>query len=80
MARKTKDVDPEEELTEAFQVFDKDFTGLIESKTLRQIVKSLGEQFNEEETDIMIKEADPANTGYVRYSDFIRLITTSYIN
>lgn len=28
----------------------------------------------------MIKEADPEGTGHIKYADFVRLITTSYIN
>lgn len=80
MARKMKDIDPEEELMEAFRVFDKNNTGLIESQVLKHLVKGLGESLSEEETEVMIKEADPENTGQIRYSDFVRLLTTSYIS
>lgn len=63
MARKMNDGDPEEELMEAFRVFDKNNTGLIESQVLRHLVKGLGEIFNEEETEIMINEADSDGIG-----------------
>ncbi|KAL4497020.1 hypothetical protein ABPG72_002176 [Tetrahymena utriculariae] len=80
MARKMKDIDHEEELMEAFRVFDKNNTGLIESQVLKHLVKGLGEPLSEEETEVMIKEANPDTSGQIRYADFVRLMTTSYIS
>ncbi|EGR28172.1 hypothetical protein IMG5_181770 [Ichthyophthirius multifiliis] len=80
MARKIKETDPEEELMEAFRIFDKNNSGIIESQHLRHLVRQLGEQLSEEETDQMIKEADPKNTGYIRYAEFVRFITTQYLD
>jgi len=39
MARKIRDIDGEEELTEAFKAFDKDNTGLIGTIELGHVLK-----------------------------------------
>ncbi|CAH1179956.1 unnamed protein product [Phaedon cochleariae] len=67
MARKMKDGDGEEELREAFRVFDKNNDGLISSTELRHVMTSLGERLTEEEVDDMIKEADLDGDGEVNY-------------
>ena len=42
MARKMKDTDSEEEIREAFKVFDKDGNGYISSAELRHVMLNLG--------------------------------------
>ena len=44
------------------------------------MVKQLGEKFTEEETEEMIKLADTEGNGQIKYADFVKLMTTSYIN
>jgi hypothetical protein len=43
MARKMQDTDSEEEIKEAFKVFDKDGTGYISAEELRHVMTNLGE-------------------------------------
>ena len=43
MARKMRDTDTEEEIKEAFKVFDKDGNGYISAAELRHVMTSLGE-------------------------------------
>ena len=57
MARKMKDTDSEEELKEAFRVFDKDGNGFISAAELRHIMTNLGEKLTDEEVDEMLREA-----------------------
>eukprot|EP00439_Symbiodinium_sp_Y106_P019520 s53_g2.t1 len=57
-ARKMKDTDTEEELVEAFRVFDTRGDGFISAAELRQVMTNLGEALDEEEIDEMIREAD----------------------
>ena len=49
MARKMKDTDSEEEILEAFKVFDKDGNGFISAAELRHIMTNLGEKLTDEE-------------------------------
>lgn len=57
MARKM-DTDSEEEIREAFRVFDRDGNGFISAAELRHVMTSIGEKLTEEEVNAMIKEAD----------------------
>jgi calmodulin len=57
-ARKMKDTDTEEELIEAFKIFDRDGNGFISAAELRHVMTNLGEKLTDEEIDEMIREAD----------------------
>ena len=67
MARKMKDTDSEEEIREAFRVFDKDGNGFISAAELRHVMTNLGEKLTDEEVDEMIREADIDGDGQVNY-------------
>ena len=67
MAKKMKDTDSEEELKEAFRVFDKDGNGFISAAELKLVMTNLGEKLTEEEVDEMIREADIDGDGQVNY-------------
>ncbi|NXU21399.1 CALMS protein, partial [Pardalotus punctatus] len=75
MARKMRDTDGEEEIREAFRVFDKDGNGYISAAELRHVMTNLGEKLTDEEVDEMIKEADCNNDGQVNYEEFVRMMT-----
>lgn len=79
MARRIKDVNPEEEIREAFQVLDREKTGFISTTELKHVAMNVGEVFSDEEAEQMIKEADPDGTGQIRYEEFIKLITTRFL-
>ncbi len=49
MSRKMQDTDTEEEIVEAFKVFDKDGNGYISAAELRHVMTNLGEKLTEEE-------------------------------
>ena len=67
MARKMKEADSEEEIREAFRVFDKDGNGFISAAELRHVMTNLGEKLTDEEVDEMIREADVDGDGQVNY-------------
>ena len=46
MSHKMKDTDCEEEIFEAFRVFDKNGSGLISVAELRHVMTNLGNEFN----------------------------------
>jgi len=67
MVGQLKDADSEEELRDAFRVFDKDGNGYISAAELRHVMKNLGEKLTDEEVDEMIREADIDGDGQVNY-------------
>jgi hypothetical protein len=74
MARKMKDTDSEEDILEAFRVFDKDCNGLISAAELPHIMSTLGEKLTDDEIDEMLQEADIDGDGYINYENFVRMM------
>merc|ERR1712025_885172 len=75
-ARKMKDTDSEEEILEAFKVFDKDGNCFISAAELRHVMTNLGEKLTDEEVDEMIREADIDGDGQVNYEEFVTMMTS----
>lgn len=69
MARKLRDVDSEEEIKEAFKVFDKDGNGFISAAELRHVMTNLGEKLSDQEVEEMIREADVDGDGQINYRE-----------
>ena len=69
--------DPDEELREAFKVFDKDQNGDISATELRHVMINLGEKLTDEEVEQMIREADLDGDGQVNYDEFVRMMMLS---
>ena len=78
MARKMKDTDSEEEIKEAFRVFDKDGNGYISAAELRHVMTNLGEKLTDDEVDEMIREADIDGDGQVNYEGRLLLLKPYY--
>jgi Ca2+-binding EF-hand superfamily protein len=72
-----KDTDSEEEIREAFKVFDRDNNGFISAAELRHVMTSIGEKLTDEEVNEMIREADQDGDGRIDCTlpDFLRLCT-----
>ncbi|KAL1861755.1 hypothetical protein VTK73DRAFT_6931 [Phialemonium thermophilum] len=77
MARGVKEVDTEQELLNAFQVFDKDNSGTISASELRQVLSSLGENLTDNELDEMLKMADRNGDGTIDYNEFVQIMTSA---
>jgi len=77
MAKKMKDTDSEEEIKEAFKVFDKDGNGFISAAELRHVMTNLGEKLTDEEVDEMIREADIDGDGQINYEEFVKMMMSS---
>lgn len=60
-----KDTDSEEEIREAFKVFDRDNNGYISAAELRHVMTSIGEKLTDDEVDEMIREADQDGDGRI---------------
>ncbi|KAH6558450.1 hypothetical protein KP509_1Z063000 [Ceratopteris richardii] len=68
------DTDSEEELKEAFKVFDKERNGFISAAELRHVMTNLGEKLTDEEVDEMVREAGIDPEGQVNYNDFVKML------
>ncbi|CCI42495.1 hypothetical protein ABG067_006984 [Albugo candida] len=77
MSRKMKDTDAEEEIRNAFQVFDKNLDGFITPAELRHIMTNLGEKLTDEEVDEMIREADLDGDGKINYEEFVKMMMSN---
>ena len=72
--RRDKDVDNEEEVLNAFKLFDKEGNGLININDLKHIMLTCGNNFSETEINDLLKEADIDMDGYINYEEFIRAL------
>jgi len=64
----------EEELFEAFKIFDKEGKGLIPTSEFKHCMLTLGERMTDDDVDEMIKEADPLESGFISYKEFVNKI------
>jgi calmodulin len=74
MAKKMQDTDTEDDLKEAFKVFDKDNDGYISAAELRHVLTNIGEKLSDEEVDEMIREADIDGDGQINYEEFVKMM------
>ena len=72
MNRRSKETDIEEEVLNAFKVFDKEGNGLISNTELRHILTELEDGFTEEEIDDLLLESDDDGDGFISYAEFIK--------
>jgi calmodulin len=65
---------PEEELVDAFRVFDKDGTGRLSVDTIQKILKSLKQPFTEDQIAELLSQADVDAQSTVNYRDFVKVM------
>ena len=59
--------DSEEEILEAFRVFDPEFSGVVSATQFRQVMVNYGERLCEEDVDELVSLADVDRKGNIRY-------------
>ncbi|XP_067203300.1 uncharacterized protein [Linepithema humile] len=64
----------EQELRDAFRVFDKHNRGYITASDLRAVLQCLGEDLSEEEIEDMIKEVDVDGDGRIDFYEFVHAL------
>lgn len=74
MNKRIKETDTEEEVINAFRVFDKEGNGSISTLELKHIMTTLGDKITEEEIDEMLREADINGNGFINYEEFVRMM------
>ncbi|KAL4239137.1 translation elongation factor EF1B gamma [Mactra antiquata] len=78
IATKAPPFESEDELKDAFRIFDKDGAGFIDCKELRHVLVHLGEKLNDEEVDKMFREIDISGDNQINYEDMVRTIQCLY--
>jgi calmodulin len=75
MAKKIQNTDSvEDEIKEAFRVFDKEGRGHISTEEFRFVMRNIGSQMTDEEIEEMIEEADHDHDGLISYDEFAALL------
>ena len=77
MTNNSPETQAEEEVINAFRVFDKEGNGLIASSELKHIMMTIGDKMTEEEADEMVNEADIDEDGMINYEEFVRMMMAS---
>ncbi len=69
----------EEDLIDAFRIFDKELSGTVSVQELKHVMTTLGEALTEEEAEELIKEADINGDGSIKYELFVkRMVSSSF--
>ena len=67
LLQKAKQPESEEDLRDAFKLFDKENTGFISMIDFRHLMTSLGEKLSEEEFDEIMRELNIEHDGQIYY-------------
>jgi Ca2+-binding EF-hand superfamily protein len=62
--------DPEEDLRDAFNMFDADRSGYIDRDEVRLLMKKLAQTLTEEEIDAIMEEVDTDGDGEISFEEF----------
>lgn len=79
IARRVRDVDLEEEMVEAFKLFDRNEDGFIsrdELKTMMTVLadKLVGEEISDEDLEGMLVQADQDGDNLISYREFVEIL------
>ncbi|CAN0829544.1 CAM5 [Linum grandiflorum] len=77
MASKVKENEADQELRDAFRVFDKDQDGFISPNELRHVMMNVVERVTDEELEQMVKEADLDGDGLINFEEFAKVMLAS---
>ncbi|TNV75344.1 hypothetical protein FGO68_gene16813 [Halteria grandinella] len=66
-------VDVQDEIVEAFRVYDKDKTGFVSIDDMKKVLNKMGDgDLGRDEINEILREIDPEGTNSFKYEDFIR--------
>eukprot|EP00420_Gonyaulax_spinifera_P010636 CAMPEP_0197942536 /NCGR_PEP_ID=MMETSP1439-20131203/124461_1 /TAXON_ID=66791 /ORGANISM="Gonyaulax spinifera, Strain CCMP409" /LENGTH=299 /DNA_ID=CAMNT_0043565793 /DNA_START=68 /DNA_END=969 /DNA_ORIENTATION=- len=80
--KKQKELSEEQkqEIKEAFDLFDTDGSGEIDSKELKVAMRALGFEPKKEEIQKMISDVDDDGSGTIGYEEFLKMMTHKILN
>jgi Ca2+-binding EF-hand superfamily protein len=67
-----------DDVAQAFKVFDRDGDGLISANEIRETMNNLGEELTEAEVKAMVAEADVNGDGLIDFTEFTRMMKNSF--
>mmetsp|Transcript_6655 Transcript_6655/g.16569 ORF Transcript_6655/g.16569 Transcript_6655/m.16569 type:complete len:107 (+) Transcript_6655:89-409(+) len=65
----------EEELLEAFKIYDRNGDGFISVDELKLVMKNMGEDLDDDDIDMIIGDNDLDNDGKLSYQEFVKMMT-----
>ena len=65
---------PQERMSKAFQLFDKNGDGRVAKEDFKQIMEGLGEKLSEEEVEEMFLDFDADSDGKINYQQFLEIM------
>merc|ERR1712137_357279 len=69
-----------QQLAQAFQLFDTDGSGTIETQELKFAMRALGFEPKQEEIDKMVRDVDDDGSGSVDYPEFLEMMAHKILN
>jgi Ca2+-binding EF-hand superfamily protein len=75
MTARVSNKDTREDLKKVFNLFDDEKSGYISIKSLKKVIKDLGENIDEHELQEMIEKADQDHDGLVSEEEFYNIMT-----
>ena len=77
ISKKKGNIYKEEDLIDAFRIFDKEGNGKISSKELLYVMMSSGEDFNENYIKELINESSIEHDEFIDYQKFVKLLISA---
>jgi len=77
MAKKASDLAAEDDIREAFRVFDRDGNGHISKEEMKAVMMNIGETVTDEECQQFILDADLDGDGKINYEEFYNMMSMS---
>ncbi|KAH9369723.1 hypothetical protein HPB48_007690 [Haemaphysalis longicornis] len=75
MTKDVQAISAEEEIRQAFEVFDRNGDGLVSCTELRQAMTTLGHKLSLDLVEEMIREADKDGDGKINFEEFVTMLT-----
>ncbi len=68
-----------QEIKEAFDLFDSEGNGVIDTKELKVAMRALGFEPKKEEVKRILQELDRTGEGVIKYEEFLELMTQKMV-
>ncbi|XP_060592821.1 calmodulin-A-like [Ruditapes philippinarum] len=78
IATKAPPFETEENLKEAFSIFDKDGNGYVDVKEIRHVLVHLGEKLKDDQVDEMLRDVEISGDNQFNFEEMVRTIQCLY--